>query len=194
MPAELSITLDTQNLAKFRRLLSANKLIAAQSLTFTAERAQAAWRVGNSVFHKRRPWIDMGVRIKHATPGNLNARVGSIDKFMGRHVIGVDEPKVAASGSLFVPIQPVAEQPTHTGIRARIRQMMRTKNKPFWRNGNLLRREGPGHDAPLKILAVLRKSVEIKPRLPALEIVDATVQREFPTVYERLLLKWAASN
>lgn len=192
MSAELTVILDARNLARFRRLRIANQTIAAQSLTFTAERAQLAWRAGQSVFHRRNSWIDKGVRIKHATPSNLNARVGTIDTYMGRHVKGVDDPKVSGGKGLFVPIQPIDDQPTHTRIRSKLRAMMRTKTKPFWRHGELLRRTGPGHGAPLKVLAVMRHSVHIEPRLDALDIVDREVQRAFPTVYERLLLKWAA--
>lgn len=193
MSLELSVALDRRNLAKFRKLLVANKRIAAQSLTFTVERAQLAWRAGNSVFHQRRDWINKGVRITHATPGNLNARVGTIDRYMGRHVKGIDDPKATGGKGLFVPIKPIEQQPTHTRIRAQLRAMMRTKSKPFWRHGELLRRTGPGHSARLIVLGVMRKSVKIKPRLDALMIVDRAVQVAFPTVYERLLLKWAQS-
>lgn len=192
MATELTVRLDAANLRRFRRLMLANRTIAAQSLTFTAERAQEAWRAGHSVFHRRNSWIDKGVRIKHATPGNLNARVGTIDQYMGRHVKGIDEPKQSGGRGLFVPTQPIEEQPTHTKIRAKLRAMMRTKAAPFWRKGMLLRRTGKGHDAPLKVLAFMRRSVEIKPRLDALEIVDRVVQSTYPVVYARLLLKWAA--
>lgn len=188
MPAELSIALDARNLAKFRTLLSANKRIAAQSLTFTAERARDAWRVENSrVFHMRGDGINKAIGVRMATLGNLNARVGSIDKFMGRHIIGVDEPKESDGTGLFVPIQPIAQQPTHTGIRSRLKAMMRTKSKPFWQHGELLRRIGPN----LIVLGVMRKSVKIKPRLDALGIVDRAVQVHYPTVYARLLTKWS---
>lgn len=191
---QLNVTLDPRNLAKFRTLLKAQPRIAAQSLTFTAERAQTAWRAGHSVFHRRNSWIDKGVRIVHATPNNLNAQVGTLDKYMGRHVKGVDEPKTSGASKLFVPVEPSGQQPTHTRIRAKLRAMLRTKTKPFWRHGRLLRRTGTKHDAPLKVLAVLRQSVDIAPRLDAFGIVDRAVQREFPTVYERLLLKWASQQ
>jgi hypothetical protein len=189
----LDVTLSPRDIAKFRTLLKANPRIAAQSLTFTAERAQDAWRAGHSVFHKRRDWIDKGVRIKHATPGTLRAEVGTIDRYMGRHVKGVDEPKRGGSGRLFVPVQPVEQQPTHTRIRAALRAMQRTKTRPFWRKGALLRRTSTQRDAPLKVLAVLRQSVEINPRLDAVGIVERAVHRHFPTIYHRLILKWAAT-
>jgi hypothetical protein len=92
---------------------------------------------------------------------------------------------------LLVPVMPAAEQGTHTQLRAQLRRMNRTKTKPFWRHGRLLRRLGQGHDARLTVLAVLRQSVDIRPRLDALTLVDRTVKAAFPSVYERLLLKWA---
>lgn len=191
MAAEFQLTLDSRNLARFRLLLAANRKVAAQSLTFTAERAQEAWRIEDAAkFHLRRPWLVKGVRITHATPNHLEARVGSIDKFFGRHVIGIDEPKDAAGGSLLVPVQPIDQQGTHTQIRAALRRMRGTKTKPFVRNGVLLRRTGQSHDAPLKVLAVFRKTVHIKPRFDAIGVVDRAVQVSFPKVYERLLLKW----
>lgn len=195
MSIELNVSLNASDLAKFRRLLVANKRIAAQSLTFTAERAQAAWRVENHHdFKMRRSWIDTGVRIRHATPGRLVAQVGTIDKFMGRHIVGVDEEKEAAGKALFVPIKAAADQGTHTDFRRQLRGMARTKTQPFWRHGFLLRRLGKGHSASLTVLAVLRRTVHIKPRLDAAEVVAVAVNRAFPTVYERLLLKWAAEN
>ena len=180
---------------RFRTLLAANKRIAAQSLTFTAERARDAWRAENHhVFHMRRDWIDKGVQVRFATAANLVARVGTVDRFMGRHVIGVDEPKEGQGGNLFVPIKPAEQQGTHTDFRRQLRSMARTQRGPFWRNGVLLRRLGRGHDAALTVLAVLRRSVAIKPRLDALGVVDRSVQAAYPSVYERLLLKWAETQ
>lgn len=190
MALELNVSLDSRNLARFRRLMQASRMVAAQSLTYTAERAKPAWIAGNSVFHKRNTWIDRGVRIRAATPGNMVAKVGTLDKYMGRHIVGIGEEK---TGKLFVPNQPIAQQPTHTKIRAKLRAMQRTKTKPFWRNGTLYRRTGPGH-SPLIVLGRMRSSVHIKPELDALAIVGRVVNAEFPTIYERLLLKWAAKG
>lgn len=187
----LSVKLDRANIARLRTLYGANRKMAAQSLTFTAERAQTAWRAGHGVFYRRNAWIDKGVRIKHATPGNLNARVGTIDKYMGRHVKGVDAPKAGKGKGLFVPTLPASEQPTHTRTRSTIRRMFSTKNKPFWRAGKLLRRIGRKSTAPLRVLAVMRSSVDITPRLDAKGITARAVNAHFPSVYERLLLKWA---
>lgn len=192
MPAELTVTLDEKGLAKLRLLQGVSGVMAAKSLTFTAEKARDAWRAGEAVqFHLRRKWLQTGTQVRYATANNLNAQVGSMDKFFGRHVIGIDEKK---EGRLFVPVQPIDEQGTHTQIRRQIARMMGTKTKPFWRNGILFRRLGPGHDAPLKVLAVMKDSVHIKPRFDALGITDVVVQKEFPPIYERLLIRWAETG
>jgi hypothetical protein len=196
MPVALSIALDARNLAKFRRLMAANQKVAAQSLTFTAERAKPAWIVGQSVFHKRNTWIDRGVRMRAATPGNLNAQVGTLDKFMGRHIVGADEDK---EGNLFIPFyQRIGEALTHTKERRALARMQETKRKPFWITGRdggryLVRRAGK-RSFPLIVLGKLQAGAKIPDRLDAVAIVDGVVQREFPTVYERLLLKWAETS
>lgn len=197
MPAELKIALDARNLSRFRTLLRASKLEAAKALTFTAEKAQDAWRLENHrVFHVRSSWIDKGVRKNAATPSNLEATVGTIDKFAGRHVIGVDERKGHTNphGIFVAPYGDIADARTHSKVRSALRSMARTKTKPFWRHGMLLRRLGKAHDAPLTLLGVFRQQIAIKPRLDALGLVERTAQREFPPIYERLLLNWAKKN
>jgi hypothetical protein len=44
------------------------------------------------------------------------------------------------------------------------------------------------------VLGVLRRSVDIKPRLDAEGIVEGVVQREFTTIYERLIIKFAETG
>lgn len=188
---DLNIRLDRANLRRFHTLAKVSRLMAAKSLTFSAEKGQLAWRAGQTIFHRRNSWIDKGVRIKHATPGNLEARVGTLDKFLGRHIIGIGEQKV---GNLFIPNQDADQQPTHTRIRARLRAMARTKTKPFVRDDMLLRRSGKKSDAPLLVLGFLRKKANIKPRLDAVGLVSRTVQVEFPRIYERLLLRWSETG
>lgn len=184
---ELTLTLDAANLRRLRTLMGVSRLMAAKALTFTAEKAVPAWRAGQAVFHKRNSWIDKGVRMRGARPTNLNAQVGTLDRYMGRHVYGIDDPK---RGRLFVPNAPAEQQGTHTKIRRQLRSMGRTKTKPFMRNGVLFRRKGKAR-APLIILGRMRREVDIAPRLDALRIVDGVVRREFPRIYERLLLKWS---
>jgi hypothetical protein len=195
MPAELTVALDAKSLAKLRLLAGASRMTAAKALTFTAERAVPAWVAGQSIFHHRNSWIDRGVRMRAATPGNLNAQVGTLDRYMGRHIKGIDEPK---EGRLFIPIyQAIGEAPTHTRERRALARMQDTKRKPFiLRSGGktfLARRTGRGR-TPLQLLGVIQDGAKHgKPELDALTIVDAVAQREFPPIYERLLLKWAAS-
>lgn len=194
MPA-LTVTLDEKGLAQLRRLTWASGTLAAKALTFTAERAVPAWRAGQAVFHQRNTWIARGVRMRPATPGNLNAQVGSLDKFMGRHVKGIDEAK---GGDLFIPIyRSIGEALTHTKERSMLRRMGSTKRKPFWlkRDGEtlLVRREGKAR-LPLVVLGKLQTGATIKPELDALAIVDAVVRAEFPTIYERLIIKWSETG
>ncbi|MDI2076194.1 hypothetical protein ABIF68_003323 [Bradyrhizobium japonicum] len=66
----------------------------AKALTFTAKDAQQALRVQiPGIFVLRRPWVVSGIRIRPANGGNLMAVVGSIDKYMERHVIGAGKEK-----------------------------------------------------------------------------------------------------
>lgn len=188
----LSITLDAKNLARLRRLTWASRLMAAKALTFTAERAVPAWRAGQSVFHKRNTWIDRGVRMRAATPGNLNAQVGSLDKFMSRHVIGIGTPK---EGDLFIPIyRTIGEALKHNQERRVLARMQDTTRKPFILRTHgetlLVRRKGKAR-TPLVILGKIQQGAHINPELDALGIVDRVVNVEFVPIYERLLLKWA---
>jgi hypothetical protein len=192
MTVELNVSLDRQSLARFRRLM-ADRVAPAKSLTFVAEKARDDWREANHhEFHMRSRWLDSGVRLKAATPGNLVAQVGSIDKFFGRHVIGIDEPKRGAGGDLLIPIyDDIAKVPMHRRIRAMLRQQTGTRRKPFKLKTShgtyLARRQGKGR-APLTIIGVLRRDAAITPRFDAEKIVDRAVRRDFTTVYERLLL------
>ncbi len=188
---ELNLTLDRRNLARFRTLLSANRTMAAKSLTFVAYKARDDWRAAMTMFQLRRRWLVTGVRVGNATASNLNAKVGSLDKFFGRHVKGIDAPKRAGGGRLFVPAQPVQQQGTHTQIRRMLRRVDSTKRKTFVVGDMVLRRAGKAR-LPLIVLGRLRKSVDIQPRFDALAMTERVVRRDFGKVYERLLTQWAA--
>jgi len=191
MPISLDATLDRRDLAKVRTLLKANRTMTAKALTFTAEKAKPAWKAGHSLFHRRNGWLDKGVRLCAAIAGNLNAQVGTLDKFFGRHVKGIDEPK---GGRLFVPAyNNIADAPTHTKVRAMLRRAEGTKRKPFRIGDVLVRRKGKAR-TPLIVLGRITKGAKIEPRFDALGIVNGVVQREFPTIYSRLLRAWAAKN
>lgn len=190
----LDIKLDARSLKRLGLLASVSRLTAAQSLTFTAERAVLAWRAGNRLaFHMRRNWIDKGVRLKAATPGRLVAQVGSIDRYMGRHVEGADEEK---RGSLFIPVYDrIADVRTHTQMRRTLQSADDSSRKTFHittAGGKVLivRRKGKARN-PLQILGVLQDGAHVRPRLPAVGIVEGVVAVEFGPIYERLLLKWA---
>lgn len=188
---EFEVTLSRQDIEKFRRLMAANRLMAAQSLTFVAGKAVPAWRAGNSIFHRRNTWIDHGVRTRAATPGNLEAQVGTLDRYMARHIIGLGERK---EGNLFVPLyKRIADVPTHVRERSMLDRMANTQRKPFKIEAHgetyLARRLGRGR-LPLTILGRFTKEVHIEPRLDALKIVSGVVEREFTTTYERLITKW----
>lgn len=192
MPAEFTVTLDAKNIERLRRLRSVSEGMAAKSLTFTAEKAVPAWVAGQAVFQHRNSWIDRGVRMRAATPGNLNAQVGTLDKFMGRHIVGLNDPK---EGKLFIPIyRSIGEALTHTKERRSLARMQDTKRKPFFFESGgvtfLARRAGRDR-TPLVILGKLQDGATMKAQLDALGIVAGVVNVVFPTVYERLLLKWA---
>lgn len=196
---EFVASLDRRDLAKFRMLASASRTMAAKSLTFTAERAQEDWVKGHSIFKRRNNWIDKGVRKRAATASNLTATVGTIDRYMGRHVTGVDDPKRPARSRLFVPAyQGIGNVGTHTRIRTAIRRAAASKTKPFvarFGSGKvaLVRRAGKGR-TPLKVLGTLEHAVDINARLDVRTIVARAVEREFSSIYERLLIKWAAGS
>lgn len=193
MPAELNINLDRRNLARFRNLMRANRLVAAKALTFVAEDAEEAWRDGQSVFHQRSSWLRRGVRKRAATPGNLNAQVGTVDTWFGRHVKGLKEDK---GGDLFIPAYgDIAQAPTHRKVRAKLKAAMNNKSrKPFWLRDDrgftwLAQRLGKGR-APLKFLGKKQRGAEVPDRFDAQGIVERAVARGFPTTYERLLIRW----
>lgn len=195
MAAQVHLRLDAKNLARFRRLAGVSRTMAAKSLTFTAEKAVPAWRAGHSVFHKRNTWIDRGVRKRAATAGNLEAQVGTLDRYMGRHVVGIDQAK---GGRLYVPLyRRIGEARTHTRERSGLRRMEGTQRKPFKirtsRGEFLARRKGKAR-LPLVLLGKLQTGAEVRPTLDALGIVDRVVRAEFPRVYERLLMKWASTG
>lgn len=197
MPVELHATLDARNLRRLGRLASVSRLMAAKSLTFTAQKAIPVWIAGHHVFHKRRSWIDRGVRMRPATPGSLNARVGTIDRYMGRHVVGIGEEKRTGGRALFVPAKPAPQQGTHTDTRRQLRGYGRSKRKPFVIHSAgrtlLVRRKGKAR-TPLEVLASFRQRVDIPERLDAGGIVAMVANREFPPVYGRLLIRWAETG
>jgi hypothetical protein len=194
---EIVLTLDGRDLRRLNRLASVSRVMAAKSLTFTAEKAVPYWRAGHKVFHKRRTWIDKGVRMRPASSGNLNAQVGSVDRYMGRHVVGIGEEK---RGKLFVPTYPggaISRVGTHTQVRRTLRSAARSKRKPFvietFGGALVVRRKGKSR-LPLIVMGKLQTGADVPERLDALEIVAGTVRREFGPIYGRLLVRWAETG
>lgn len=194
MAVELDLKLDRKNIARFRTLLKANRLMAAKALTFTAEKAVPAWRAGQSIFFKRNGWLDKGIRKKAATPGTLTAQVYHKDEYLGRHVPQIGGNKQGEDGRLFIPkYDSIDQAPTHTRMRARLRQIDRTKRKTFTIDDLVVRRATKKR-APLIVLGKLTKTATVRPRFDVLGIVDRTVRAEFPRLYERLLVKWSQTG
>lgn len=195
MAVELDVKLSRKDIARFRTLLKANKPMAAKALTFTAEKVVPEWRAGHGIFHLRNGWLNRGIRKKAATPGNLTSQVYHLDEYLGRHVpqIGGDK-RAEGGGRLFVPAYgAISEAPTHTRMRARLRQIDRTKRKTFTIDDLVVRRKGKAR-LPLVVIGKLTKTAKVQPRFDVVDIVDSTVRREFPRVYERLLLKWSETG
>lgn len=190
MSVRLDMGIDGRDLRRLRLLESVSRPAAAKALTYMAGDSVGPWKAGHRVFTRRNGWIDKGIRYKPATARNLNAQVGTVDRYMGRHVVGIGQEKDASGRALFVPAKPAREQGTHTQTRRQLRGYARTKRKPFLirKGGNvtLARRTGKGR--AFVILATLKQHVDIPERLNALGIVSGVVRANFPRVYERLLL------
>lgn len=191
---ELDLKLDRKDIARFRTLAKANRLMAAKSLTQVAYKARDEWKVYYKLFHMRRAWLTTGGRVHMATPSKLQSAVYHLDKYFGRHVKGIDTPKRSAGQSLFVPAQPVQEQGTHTQIRNMLRRADKTKTRKTFRVRDMVFRRMRKDRDSIKLLGVLRREVDIAPRFDALRYTSTAVRREFPTIYERLLLQWARSG
>ncbi|KRR21684.1 hypothetical protein [Bradyrhizobium retamae] len=181
----------------------------AKALTFTAKDAQMALRTQvPAMFVIRRPWIVGGIRIKPANGGNLKAQVGSIDKYMERHVIGAGREKQAANslsirskrgsngrlatgGILIKPYGSIASAPVHTVVRRRLNRMENQKKKPFQivSGGRvfIVRRKGKARK-PLQSLAMLQNSADISENWDFFGTVSGVVQSRFPHHFYRAVV------
>jgi hypothetical protein len=149
------ITLDPgwqKHLATLRK--SSVNVAAAKALTFTAQDARDALKAeAPGLFVLRRNWIVGGIRYKPASGGRLNAVVGSIDKYMERHVVGANMNgkdaakklvrtrrggkgnKLATGGILIKPYPSAAPRRTRStavpcGVR-RVRSASRSRSRPI---------------------------------------------------------------
>jgi hypothetical protein len=210
---KLTIGLDTRQLAELDRFKDQNvKTATAKAMTFTAKDAQAALKAETAgVFHLRRNWVPQGIRIKPANSGNLQAQVGSIDKYMERHVIGAKHPtkkparpltvtgsgksKRASGGILIKPYDGIGSAEIHTVVRRKLKQMDGTKRKLFVitaKSGKvMLVRRKTKKRMPLQVVAMLEDHVETKEVWNFYGTVKGVVDARFEGHFLRALAKYA---
>lgn len=147
---QITLTLEKGMLDRLDQLRDRSiNTATAKALTFTAQDAQQALRVQiPGIFVLRRPWVVSGIRIRPANGGNLTSVVGSIDKYMERHVIGAGKEKypdnplsirakrdrrgrLASGGILIQPYGSISSAQIHTVVRRRLKRMEGNKRKPF---------------------------------------------------------------
>ncbi len=207
MTVALSITVDTKELRQLVELKGKAKFAGAKALTWTAKDAQTALKIESaSVFHLRNSWVPRGIRIDAATPGTMNARVGSIDKYMERHVTGKDKPaerglsvrakrdsrgRLASGGLLIQPYGSIGNAPTHTVVRRKMRRIDTQKKKPFQiigRGGSvLIVRRKTKKRYPLELLAVLKNRVDVDPIWRVEQTVSGVVSARFADHFMRAM-------
>lgn len=208
---QLSITLTKGMMDRLDSLRGSSVNVAtAKALTFTAKDAQVALRAeAPGLFVLRRPWIVGGIRIKPAFGGTLNAQVGSIDKYMERHVIGAgvekkpDNPlsirsrrgsngRLASGGILIKPYGSIGSAQIHTVVRRQLKRMDGQKKKTFQIRGKggrvLIVRRKTKKRFPLQTLAVLQNGATINEHWDFFGTVRGVVQARFEGHFIRAAL------
>ncbi|MGX9431828.1 MULTISPECIES: hypothetical protein [Bradyrhizobium] len=155
-----------------------------------------------------RPWVVGGIRIRPANGSTLMATVGSIDKYMERHVIGAGKEKypdnalsvrakrdsrgrLASGGILIKPYGSIGSAPVHTVVRRQLKRMDGQKRKPFQivSNGKvLIVRRRTKKRLPLQTLAVLQGSATMNEHWDFLGTVSGVVQARFPQHFYRAVV------
>lgn len=207
MPVELSITLDTRDLKRLAALKGNARFAGALALTRTAKDAQAKLReTAPTYFHLRNSWVVGGIRIKAATKSGMAAQVGSIDKYMGRHVFGDpkhafrslslrskrdERGKLATGGLLIRPYTGIASAPTHMRVRSQLKRIDGQRRKTFQVRGKggtvlIVRRVGKARH-PLETLAILKSGAQDHPIWPLLPLVQGVVTARFSAHFEAAL-------
>jgi hypothetical protein len=210
---ELRFGLDWGDFYRLKALPPKARIAGAKALTFTAKDAQAAVKVRTgAVFHLRNAWVPKGIRIKPASAGSMVAQVGSIDKYMARHVIGAGDDKapesalsirrtrdsrgrLASGGLLIKPYGSIGDYPTHTRVKSQLGRVDRQRRKTFQivsKSGNqvLVVRRTTKKRYPLQTLSILRgNAVDIKERFDMVGIIRTTVKVKFPIHFERAIGK-----
>ena len=181
MPVEITATIDPKQFAAFATLKGNVRIAAAIGLTKSAKAAQAALKdEAGSIFHLRNRWVPGGIRIEPATAATLIAKVGSIDKYMSRHVEGTkkdagqrlsigsrgSDGRIATGGLLIGLYAGIDSAKTHTQERRMLNRIDVQKKKTFQILGSggrvlIVRRTGKGRDS-LQFLAVLKNNVPEK--------------------------------
>ncbi|WP_316234855.1 hypothetical protein [Bradyrhizobium sp. SZCCHNR1004] len=183
----------------------------AKALTFTAKDAQATLKAEvPGLFVLRRNWIVQGIRIRPANGKKLTAVVGSIDRYMERHVIGAGQEKqpgkqlsirskrdpstgrLATGGILIKPYGSIGSAPIHTVVRRQLKRMDGQKKKTFQIKGKdgkvfVVRRKGKARK-PLQTLAVLQNEAKIAKTWDFRGTVSGVVQARFPRHFFRAIL------
>ncbi|WP_453971114.1 hypothetical protein [Amorphus sp. MBR-141] len=179
---------------------------AAKALTFTAQDAQAALVAqAGQIFVLRNSWIQKGIRIRPAKAATLEAQVGTIDKYMARHVKGQDKSpdsplsvrgsrdsrgRQASGGLLLKGYGSIGSVPKHTVVRRQIRRLESNKRKPFHivDGGKVLIVSRVGKKRyPLKIHAMLIRHANMDRIWNFVGTVRRVVRSRFPGHLRRAL-------
>ncbi|MGX9428004.1 hypothetical protein [Bradyrhizobium sp. LeoA1S1] len=210
---QITLTLEKGMLERLDQLRDRSiNTATAKALTFTAKDAQQVLRTQiPSIFVLRRPWVVGGIRIRPANGSTLMATVGSIDKYMERHVIGAGKEKypdnalsirakrdnrgrLASGGILIKPYGSIGSAPVHTVVRRQLKRMDGQKRKPFHivSGGKVLVvRRRTKKRLPLQTLAVLQSSATINEHWDFLGAVSGVVQARFPNHLYRAVVNAA---
>lgn len=194
----IDITLDKAGLKGLEALGAKGNVATAKALTFTAQDSQRLLQQTlPSYFHLRNSWVYKGIRITPANGGKLVAQVGSVDKYMERHVVAKHKDAASGlairssrdsrgrygSGGLLIPrYGSIGNMPTHTAIRSRFRRYEGNKRKPFHiRHGGsiLIVRRRTNKRYPLETLGVLQAGAGQSKIWPMFELVTGVVFSRF---------------
>lgn len=213
MSIRVAVTLDLSGLEDLRKLKGKARTAAAKALTFTAQDGQAAVRGAlPGAFHLRNGWVEKGIRITPANGGSMTAVVGSVDKYMERHVVGAGKAKpperalsisktrdsrgrLATGGLTIMPYGSISEYPTHTVVSRKLKRVDKQRRKTFHimsSSGNqvLIVRRRSKKRKPLEVLGMLHgEAVDIQQELDMVGQVRATVSGRFLGHFERAILK-----
>lgn len=178
-----TISLDKRQLAEIKKIGAKARTATAKALTFTAQDARDKLKKEVPAhFVLRRDWVVKGIRARPASGSTLMAQVGSVDKYMERHVVGAGRQKdpghglsirshrdrrgrYASGGLLIEPYGSIGSAQIHTVVRRKMRRAEGNKRKPFQvlaKSGKvLIVRRTSAKRYPLQTLAVLKGHVNV---------------------------------